>query len=130
MKKLTTILFALLYITLTSGFTVNVHYCMGKFASVNFTSQADDVCNQCSKPGKKGKCCKDEYKYCKVDVSSHEVTANVQYASTPAVKDLRLPVIIVPVPPVTVTHFTAYYHHGPPEQGQIPLYVQYCTYLI
>ncbi len=129
MKRFITILLAFLYVTLTSGFTVNAHYCMGKLASVDFKSHADDICNMCSKPGKKGKCCKDEYKYCKADVSSHEV-AKVQQNSEPSVKALSLPVIIVPVPALTVTHRTAVNNHGPPECGPIPLYIQYCTYLI
>jgi hypothetical protein len=129
MKRFITILLAFLYITLTSGFTVNAHYCMGKLASVNFKSQADDVCNMCSKSGKKGKCCKDEYKYCKVDVSSHQV-AKVQQSSEPSVKVLSLPVIIVLVPALTVTHLTTFNNHGPPDYGNTPLYIQYCTYLI
>jgi hypothetical protein len=129
MKRFITILLAFLYITLTSGFTVNAHYCMGKLASVNFKSQADDVCNMCSKSGKKGKCCKDEYKYCKVDVSSHQV-AKVQQSSEPSVKVLSLPVIIVPVPALIVTHLTTFNNHGPPDYDHTPLYIQYCTYLI
>lgn len=129
MKRFITILLAFLYITLTSGFTVSVHYCMGKLASVNFKSQPDDVCNMCSKPGKKGKCCKDEYKYCKVDVSSHEV-AKVQQNIEPSVKALSLPVIILPVPALTVTHFNTFNNHGPPDPEHTPLYIQYCTYLI
>ncbi|MCF6406181.1 hypothetical protein L3C95_25015 [Chitinophaga filiformis] len=129
MKRFITILLAFLYVTLTSGFTVNAHYCMGKLASVDFKSHADDVCNMCSKPGKKGKCCKDEYKYCKADVSSHEV-AKVQQNSEPSVKALSLPVIIVPVPALTNTHLTAINNHGPPDSDHLPLYIQYCTYLI
>ncbi|WP_146217711.1 hypothetical protein [Chitinophaga sp. S165] len=129
MKRFITILLAFLYITLTSGFTVSAHYCMGKLASVTFKSQADDICNMCSKPGKKGKCCKDEYKYCKVDVSSHEV-AKVQQNIEPSVKALSLPVIILPVPSVVVTHFNTFNNHGPPDLESTPLYIQYCTYLI
>ncbi len=129
MKRFITILLAFLYITLTSGFTVSAHYCMGKLASVAFKSQADDVCNMCSKPGKKGKCCKDEYKYCKVDVSSHEV-AKVQQNIQPCVKALSLPVIILPAPAIVVTHFNTFNNHGPPDLESTPLYIQYCTYLI
>jgi hypothetical protein len=102
---------------------------MGKLASVNFKPQPDDLCNMCSKPGKKGKCCKDEYKYCKVDVSSHEV-AKVQQNIEPSVKALCLPVVILPVPALVVTHFNSFNNHGPPDLDDTPLYIQYCTYLI
>jgi hypothetical protein len=39
-------------------------------------------------------------------------------------------VIIVPVPALTITHCTAINNHGPPHCEHIPLYIQYCTYLI
>jgi hypothetical protein len=78
---------------------------MGKLAAVDFKSHTNDVCNICSKPGKKGKCCKDEYKYCRADISSREV-ANVQQNSESSVKALSLPVIIVPVPALTTTDLT------------------------
>ncbi|MBW8685160.1 HYC_CC_PP family protein [Chitinophaga rhizophila] len=132
MKRLITILLAFLYITLTSGFTVNAHYCMGKLASLNLISHADDVCNKCSKPEKKkkGKCCKEEAKFCKADVSSHQL-AKVQQSSEPAVKDLSLPVTILPVPAISSTQFIVPYSHGPPDDCKpVPLYIQYCTYLI
>lgn len=129
MKRSVTILLAFLYITLTGGFSVNVHYCMGKLASLDFTSHQNDTCNKCGKPGKKNSCCRDEYKFCKVDVSSH-VVAKVHQSTEPAVKDLNLPVIIMSAPELPVTHFTAYYHHGPPDRASVPLYIRYCTYLI
>lgn len=132
MKRLTTILLAFLYITLTSGFTVNVHYCMGRLASLEFSSHENDQCNKCSKPEKKkkGKCCREEAKFCKADVSSHQL-AKAQQSSEPAVKDLSLPVAIVPVPAISNTQPISHYDHGPPDDcKRIPLYIQYCTYLI
>jgi hypothetical protein len=129
MKRIITILLVFLYITLTSGFTVNAHYCMGKLASVGLISHADELCNKCGKPGKKGKCCREEAKFCKADVSSHQI-AQTQQSSVPAVKDLSLPVIIVPAPAISNTPTIAYYSHGPPDCKAIPLYIQFCTYLI
>ncbi|MCK7557044.1 hypothetical protein MKQ70_19345 [Chitinophaga sedimenti] len=71
MKKLLTIFIAVLYVAITSGFTVNVHYCMGEIASVKFHNADDDACNKCGKPGAKGggDCCKDVHKFLKVDQS-------------------------------------------------------------
>lgn len=129
MKKFTVILIAILYTAVTSGFTVNVHYCMGKLATVKLQSHADHACNKCGKPGKSGNCCKDEFKYCKFE-ASHQAVKVIQSVA-PEVMDLSLPVIIVPVPPVQViTTFSAYYHHAPPGISDIPLYIQHCTYLI
>jgi hypothetical protein len=124
MKKFITIIIALLYTAITSGFTVHAHYCMGKLAEINF-KVSTDLCGKC---GKSGKCCHDEVKFCKVNVQ-HE-TVKVQQTVVPASKDLSLPVIIVPVPPVSISSFILYQGHAPPEEGNNPLYIQYCTYLI
>lgn len=124
MKKFTTIIIAILYTAMTSGFTVHAHYCMGRLAEVNF-KESSDVCGKC---GKAGKCCHDEYKFCKVTVQ-HE-TVKVQQSIVPASKDLSLPVIILPVPAVNIsTPFIVYRDHAPPS-GDHPLYIQYCTYRI
>lgn len=127
MKKLVAILVALLYIAVSSGFTVNMHYCMGKLAGVKLQAHADKHCNKC---GKSGKCCKDEIRFCKADFS-HEAAAKVQANTAPAVKVLTLPVIIYTAPPATIIRqFTAYHLHGPPGQGAIPLFKQLCVYRI
>lgn len=127
MKKLAAILIALLYTAITSGFTVNLHYCMGKLAGVKLQAHADKHCDKC---GRSGKCCKDEIKFCKAEFS-HEAAAKVQVITAPVAMDLALPVIILPVPPVAASsHFTAYDHHAPPGRGLTPLYIQHCTYRI
>lgn len=123
MKKLAAIFIALLYVAITSGFTVNVHYCMGKLAGVKLQAHAEKHCDKC---GKAGKCCKDEIKFCKADFS-HEAAAKVEVNTAPAAIDLALPLIILPVPPVVISrHFTAYYQHAPP----LTLYKKHCTYRI
>ncbi|SFD06117.1 hypothetical protein SAMN05518672_101278 [Chitinophaga sp. CF118] len=123
MKKFTIILLAILYTAITSGFTVHAHYCMGKLAELSFKSPVNDACNKC---GKSGKCCKDEFKYCKVTVQ-HE-TSQVQQTIVPAEKYLHLPVIIVPVPSINIsTSLITYNDHAPPGDDLLPLYIQYCT---
>jgi hypothetical protein len=125
MKKFATIIIALLYTAITSGFTVHAHYCMGKLAGVNFKASTD-VCGKC---GKSGKCCHDEFKFCKVNVQ-HEIV-KVQQTIVPATKDLSLPVIILPVPAINSSiSFIVYRDHAPPGDGLSPLYIQYCTYRI
>ena len=123
MKKFTTIIIALLYTALTSGFTVHAHYCMGKLAELGLHA-SHKACNKC---GKQGKCCHEESKFCKVTVQ-HE-TVKVQQSVVPVSKDLSLPVIIVPVVPVKAFSI-AYNDHAPPGDGPLPLYIQHCTYLI
>lgn len=125
MKKLAAILIALLYIAISSGFTVNVHYCMGKLAGVKLQAHAEKHCDKC---GKSGKCCKDEIKFCKADFS-HEAAAKVQVVTAPVALDLALPVLVLPIPPVVVSdHFIAYDDHAPPPN--LSLYKKHCVYRI
>ena len=126
MKKSFAIFIALLYIAITSGFTLDLHYCMGKLSAVKLQAHADEHCHKC---GKNGKCCKDEIKFCKVDLSHEAVKAPVNTA--PVVKNLSLPLIIFPVPPVALSsYFTAYDHHAPPGNEGVPLFIKHCTYRI
>ena len=98
---------------------------MGKLADVSLQSKVSDVCGKCGKSGKN--CCKDEFKYCKVDVKHQTVPA--QQTLVPAVKFLHLPVIIVPVPSFNIVSFVTHYNdHAPPDRS--PLYKRYCTYRI
>jgi hypothetical protein len=129
MKKFAVILIAVLYTAITSGFTVNLHYCMGKLASVNMDHTPADVCNKCGKTDKGSDCCKNEFKFLKI-AEVHQ-GAKTLYQDAPMAMDLQLPVSILPAPAeLSVPSFAAYYHHAPPEQEDIPLFLRNCTFLI
>src|SRR5438034_6651571 len=68
MKKLLITITALVYLTVSSGATVNLHYCMGKLMSWDLSSNSKSKCGSCGmeKSGHKG-CCNDEQKTLKVD---------------------------------------------------------------
>ena len=44
MKRLSTISFSIIYLLLTAGFTMNIHYCLGEIESVSIIPIADDCC--------------------------------------------------------------------------------------
>jgi hypothetical protein len=124
MKRIAAILIAIIYTTITCGFTVDVHYCMGQLAGVKLQSHTDHSCNKC---GKAGKCCKDELKFCKVSIS-HEAAKTLQ-VYPPVAQNLHLPVIILPTPPLaSVFSFTAFNPHAPPGQGDPPLHILHCVF--
>lgn len=129
MKKFFAILFAALYITLTSGFAVNVHYCMGKLASVELQSAPADYCGKCKKPVKNMDCCKDEFKFCKVTESHHGAPAVMQDFTS--VADMQLPVRVLPQPVMISLHpVLQAVPHGPPDEQVVPLFLQHCIFLI
>lgn len=58
MKRFFTISFALMYLLLTAGLTINVHYCLGEIESITPFVQAD-VCS-CGTDEMPMDCCGDE----------------------------------------------------------------------
>jgi hypothetical protein len=127
-KKITAILLALLYTAITSGFTVNLHYCMGKLASVKLASPSEE-CGKCGKTTTTDGCCKDKQQFCKVTVSHQG--AKAQQTPVVSVLALHLPVAVQTVPAVrSITSFIAYYNHAPPDKAGIPLYKRHRAFLI
>lgn len=60
MKRILSITLLLVYTTLSCGVALQLHYCGGKLASIDFfASDNENVCSCGSKPMKKG-CCKDK----------------------------------------------------------------------
>lgn len=129
MKKMLTICIAVLYTLITSGFTVNLHYCMGELASVNLHESHEDGCPKCGMDVK-GDCCHDEAKLLKVS----ENHFGSSFATTGIVHSFALPVSLQPdwLQPLAerqVLHAGAPLH-APPLIPSNPLYTTYCTYLI
>jgi hypothetical protein len=70
MKRLTIFLLLLLYVTVSSGFTVHLHYCMGELVESNLTHSDETTCGGCGMEKDSSSndgCCKDEHKQVKVD---------------------------------------------------------------
>ena len=129
MKQFFAILFATLYITLTSGFAVNVHYCMGKLASVDLQEGPADHCGKCGKPAKGMDCCKDEFKFCKV-TETHQAAKALQPGFGPST-DMQLPVRILPASALPVQEMlNAGRPHDPPDIPSAPIFLRNCTFLV
>jgi hypothetical protein len=63
MKRGAVILFALFYLLVTTGLTLDVHYCGGKMVDVEVLGAPDHCCSKVKKSchkEEKNKCCKDE----------------------------------------------------------------------
>lgn len=129
MKKLLTICMAILYTLITSGFSVNVHYCMGELASVDLHDSHKEACGKCGMPVK-GDCCKDEAKFLKLD-NTHQA-AKVFAGLTNTIT--AVPVAIQPQW-LQAVHTTPVLHtwaplHAPPPVPATPLYLQHCIFLV
>ncbi|QEC58141.1 HYC_CC_PP family protein [Flavisolibacter ginsenosidimutans] len=69
MKKLAACTLFLVYFTVTTGFMVSVHYCMGKLSSVELGYTGKTECGKCGMNLQKSHgCCKDDVKLVKMQV--------------------------------------------------------------
>lgn len=67
MKKFAASILLLIYFTVTTGFVVSVHYCMGKLQSVELGYCGKTECGKCGMVLKQSKgCCKDDVTVVKV----------------------------------------------------------------
>lgn len=74
MKKIIVAIIAFLYMGISSGVAMDIHYCMGKKAGVGFYGDDKDKCNKCGMKGKKNPCCHDQHKFYKLNDSHKNVT--------------------------------------------------------
>ena len=81
MKKVFTGILAVLYMTVSSGIAMEIHYCMGKQAGVEFYGSSDDKCGKCGMTDKKSGCCHDEHKFYKLSDSHKTVSNDINFTA-------------------------------------------------
>ena len=99
MKKTVVLILAFLYLGITTGLAVNIHYCMGKIADVQLDNGSNETCSSCKT---KMPCCNDHYQLVKVNDEHQQVAAEFTF-QTPQVQlhtfndliaQLSLPVVL------------------------------------
>ena len=80
MKRFIATLLAVIYLSVSSGMVMNMHYCMGKLSSVKLAVLPKATCACGKKMEKKKGCCKTETKIVKVeDAQQKSVIAAVSF---------------------------------------------------
>lgn len=122
MKKGLIAILAILYMTITSGVVVNIHYCMGRVASVEYGYDEHDKCGKCGMEGKKQGCCHTDYKLVKVDDAHQLAKVNLAFMQWPA----ETPVynLSLLASPVTATRYLTPHYHAPPDQRSNEVYLR------
>ena len=128
MKRSWIAILAILYITVTSGVIVNVHYCMGSIASVDYGYDDHDTCGKCGMTEKRTGCCHSELKLVKVDDEHQQVPASIQ--------SFEMPVSIIPDeivwidPAPTQLALTSFTYDDPPDPYSNSVYLHNCVFRI
>ena len=65
--------------TVSSGIALEIHYCMGKRAGIDFYQTEKDKCSRCGMKEKKGGCCHDEQQFHKLQDSHKNVDNNISF---------------------------------------------------
>ena len=84
MKKAVIAILALLYIVTASGIVVNLHYCMGQLASVDYGTDTHETCGKCGMKDTPG-CCETESKVVKVQDEHQWAKAEMEMAQLSAI---------------------------------------------
>ncbi len=127
MKKILALSVALMYLAITSGLVLQVHYCMGRQtgSSVQLAELSTHTCSVCGMQNAKNKCCHDEVAFIKLQVDHQPVTADYTISalgSLPTVFDFINPAACLP--DAVCTEATA--SPSPPgdeEDGQPSLFI-------
>ena len=135
MKRLLSTIVAISYLCLSTGFTLHVHYCMGKRIGASLLEGGDThKCSHCGmekKSSKKG-CCHDEHKIVKAKNDAAFAKAIIQYSPAPvAVLPAHYASIAkLPVAAIAQLKSTSGRPHGPPIASGLRLHIRNCVFLI
>ena len=80
MKKLVISIFAVFYLGLSCGFAFNMHFCMGKFSSVELFHTGNKKCSKCGMKNREG-CCNSKLTVVKITDSQQSSSAGLRIDS-------------------------------------------------
>jgi hypothetical protein len=132
MKKLLVAILSFLYISTSSGATLQMHYCMDKLVdwSIGHTDEKN-TCNNCGmeKDGKgKNGCCKDEQKQLKIEKDQKTAAAfELTFSLATAIPVSYSVYNFVGIPSVTEEFPLS---NAPPRSPQLAVYIRNRTFRI
>lgn len=83
MKKGLLSILTILYMTVSSGMAMEIHYCMGERTGAGLYVSSNEKCGRCGMKAKKGGCCNDEIKFLKLSDAHKNVTNEHKFAAAP-----------------------------------------------
>jgi hypothetical protein len=131
-KAFTSIFLAFLYLSVSSGFNLRTHYCMGRLASIGIGYESPKKCGKCGmhlSEGHKGGCCKDEHRLVKLDTDQQVTPSDLPcFLSLPIASQIHF---TEPFSPLFFSEQNQYpVNHDPPRIHAVALYLRDCVFLI
>jgi len=128
MKKLLAGILTMVYMTASSGIAMEIHYCMGKKAGMEFYGTKEDKCGKCGMKERKGGCCKDEHKFVKLEDSHKNVYNNLDFATKEIAIVTSYPLYNWQLPTDVAT--TTVNNHSPPDYTGPSACIMNCVFRI
>jgi len=130
MKKFLVTILALVYLTASSGATINFHYCMGKLVNWDLSHKSKSKCNNCGmeKAGHKG-CCHDEQKQVKIEKDQKATESSFQLIEMVATALLPSHIELPSFQISSVTEENPV-SNAPPRNNGVAVYILNRTFLI
>jgi len=126
MKKVIITILAFIYLGVSSGIAMEIHYCMGKKAGVEFYSNDNDKCGKCGMKEKKGGCCNDEHKFYKLNDSHKNVSNHLSFETPVVLIENNYPAYhSFPISEAVSANFN---NHSPPEYSGPPTCILNCIF--
>ena len=128
MKKIYIGILAVVYMAVSSGVALQLHYCMGDKAGMELYGSATDKCGKCGMTEKHSGCCHDEFKFYKINDSHKTVSNDIDLSATwvAIVKDFYLYNWQMP----DKTALTAVNNHSPPDDTEPSACIMNCVFRI
>ena len=132
MKRVFVIILSILYLTSSTGASLNMHFCMGKLADWNIGQNKSKTCGKCGmekSAEKDNGCCKDEHKFFK-NISDQKISeTEFQFIKLFAA---ALPVTFfeIPVAGISSVKEKNPFSHAPPRSNGVAVYIRNCIFLI
>ena len=124
MKKISSIILLMVYLTVTSGIVLNIHYCMGELSNVAIRTEVTNTCSNCGMEN--DGCCHDDVKMVKL-TDSHQSTWIQDDLFQISVPDIEPQVTPVPVIAKEQTLFAEQIHSPP---GSPSRSILFCVFRI
>jgi hypothetical protein len=127
MKKLFVSILSILYLVVACGFAVNIHYCMDRVSTIDYSYNNSKTCDRCGMENKNG-CCHSEFKIIKISDDQQTAKANIDIAQQPAIINyFAVNILQVAQGPEKIT-LSQYY--SPPDKRLTAVYLHNCVFRI
>jgi hypothetical protein len=128
MKKILSIFIAVMYLATSSGLALQVHYCMDKVTGTSLAGNDEQACNKCGMKKASNPCCKDEFKFVKLQDAHKLLMAD--YEVNAPVAEIHTGYLSFHTPLKDVDALKGSVAHSPPGLTGYSLNILHCVFRI